>query len=135
MKSVIKNVKRETVGGMVFFLILVIFLLFGIGISYSFAQFIDPNSPGSPVKTAGNVINVATDVNLQAKAVPMRSSINSPFAELKPAFAPNGDKLYFSRVSHTNNTNGVDDQEDIWYSNYDSTTNIWSEPIRMPGYL
>src|SRR5688572_17727238 len=95
----------------------------------------DPHYPGNPIKTAGNVINVSKEVNMKAKAVPMRSSINSPYAELKPAFSPKGDKLYFSRISHPNNTNGMNDMEDIWYSNYDSMTNEWSEPIRMPGFL
>jgi len=114
---------------------LIVFLVMGLYSCVAQAQESDPHYPGNPVKTAGNVINVATGVNMQAKAVPMRTSINSPFAELKPAFAPNGDKLYFSRVSHPNNTNGEMDQEDIWYSNYDSITNVWSEPIRMPGFL
>ncbi|HEU5289316.1 MAG TPA: hypothetical protein VFU05_01660 [Cyclobacteriaceae bacterium] len=95
----------------------------------------DPHFPAGPVKTAGKVINIAENVNVNAKAVPMRSSINSPFAELKPAFAPNGDRLYFSRVAHPNNTNGEVDAEDIWYSLYDSIANTWSEPIRMPGFL
>ena len=80
-------------------------------------------------------IHYAPNVNLTAKAVPMNSAINSPYEELKPAFAPHGDKLYFSRSFHPNNTFGENDPEDIWYSRFDSTDNIWSEPIRMPGYL
>ncbi len=92
------------------------------------------NHPGNRVKTAGNSINHA-QVNMTAKAMPMRESINSPFAELKPVFSPKGDRLYFSRVSHPNNTKGTQDHEDIWYSNYDSVSQEWSEPIRMPGYL
>lgn len=123
--------ERGINAGMVLFL----FLIMGIYSCVAQGQQVDPNFPGNPVKTAGNVINVASNVNMTAKAVPMRSSINSPFAELKPAFAPNGDKLYFSRVAHPNNTNGESDQEDIWYANYDSISHEWSEPIRMPGYL
>jgi hypothetical protein len=38
-------------------------------------------------------------------------------------------------VNHPNNTGGENDQEDIWYSLYDSMSTTWSEPIRMPGYL
>jgi hypothetical protein len=137
MKYEIRSEKREIFEAKVLSLVLVIFLIFGIGVCSVFAQMpqLDPNFPGQPVKNAGKIINVAANVNLTAKAVPMRASINSPFAELKPAFAPNGDKLYFSRVSHPDNTNGVLDREDIWYSIYDSTNNVWSEPIRMPGYL
>ena len=116
-------------------MILIVFLIMGLYACEAQGQQSDPNFPGNAVKTAGKVVNVAAGVSLKAKAVPMRSSINSPFAELKPAFAPNGDKLYFSRVSNPNNTNGENDQEDIWYSNYDTITSVWSEPIRMPGYL
>jgi OOP family OmpA-OmpF porin len=115
--------------------ILIMFAVLSVCSFAASAQQADPNFPGNPVKTAGKVINVATAVNPLAKAVPMRSSINSPYAELKPAFAPNGDRLYFSRVSHPNNTNGGNDMEDIWYSLYDTTTNVWSEPIRMTGVL
>jgi hypothetical protein len=137
MKNEIKVEKRDTLEGIVLLVLLIVFMVFVISVCSAFAQTqqSDPNFPGKTVKTAGNVIKVASDINMQAKAVPMRSSINSPFAELKPAFAPDGDKLYFSRISSPNNTNGERDQEDIWYSQYDSTTNIWSEPIRMPGYL
>lgn len=116
---------------------MILLVLLTTGIYSCMAQSLqtDPRFPGNPIKTAGKVINVAENVSLTAKAVPMRSSINSPYAELKPAFAPNGGKLYFSRISHPNNTGGIIDHEDIWYSLYDSTTNIWSEPILMPGYL
>lgn len=114
---------------------LAIFLILGLYSMVAEAQRTDPYHPGNPVKTAGKKINLATHFNPEAKAVPMRTSINSPFPELKPAFAPHGDKLYFSRVAHPDNTNGVDDPEDIWYSQFDSTTTVWSEPIRMPGYL
>jgi hypothetical protein len=137
MKNEINVEKRDTLEGIVLLVMLIIFMVFGVSVCSAFAQTqeSDPNFPGNAVKTAGNVINVAIGVNTQAKAVPMRQSINSPFAELKPAFSPNGDKLYFSRVSSPDNTNGVNDPEDIWYSSYDSITHIWSEPIRMPGHL
>lgn len=93
------------------------------------------DDPLNRVMNAGNVINVSKNVNVNVKAVAMNSSINSPYEELKPAFAPGGDKLYFSRVFHPNNTNGVNDPEDIWYSQYDSLDESWSEPIRMPGFM
>jgi OmpA-OmpF porin, OOP family len=137
MKHEIRSKKKGAIEGLVLFLVVIIFFVFGIGVISCVGQSFesDPNFPGSTVKTAGKAINVAVGVNMQAKAVPMRASINSPYAELKPAFAPSGEELYFSRVSHPDNAGGEYDQEDIWYSKYDSTTSIWSEPIRMPGYL
>jgi hypothetical protein len=116
-------------------IVLVVFFIMSIYSCVAQEQQLDPNFPRNPVKTAGNVINVAREVNLEAKAIPMRTSINSPFAELKPSFSPKGDKLYFSRVAHPNNTNGEADQEDVWYANYDTLTSDWSEPIRMSGHL
>src|SRR5687768_16654626 len=98
--------KRESLEGVVLSLMLIVFLVLGIGICSTFAQVlsVDPNYPAYASKNAGKIINVLPEVNLAAKAIPMRQSINSPFAELKPAFAPHGDKLYFSRVSHPDNT-------------------------------
>lgn len=134
IRSQKKNEVYEVMGLVI---LLIMFTLSGINVCSAFTQVAqsDPNYPGQSVKNAGKIINVVPGINLKAKAVPMRSSINSPYAELKPAFAPKGDKLYFSRVSHPNNTNGGNDMEDIWYTLYDSTDATWSEPIRMPGNL
>jgi OmpA-OmpF porin, OOP family len=93
------------------------------------------SDPINRIKNAGKAINVAPHVNMEAKAEAINGSINSPYEELKPAFAPHGDKLYFSRVFHPKNTAGEMDAEDIWYSQYDSVDHTWSEPIRMPGFL
>lgn len=137
MKYNIKIQERETLEAIVLSLLLIVFLTVGVGVCSANAQnrYSDPKYPVQPVKNAGRVIKIAPNANVNAKAVAMRNSINSPYAELKPAFAPSGDRLYFSRVKHPNNTASVNDLEDIWYSLYDSTSSVWSEPIRMPGYL
>ncbi len=99
------------------------------------AQGLDSDHPVSLVKNAGKAINVNVRANAGAHAVALNANINSPFAELKPAAAPNGTRLYFSRSLHPSNTSGETDQEDIWYAEFERTTNTWSEPIRMPGFL
>src|SRR5688572_16540168 len=71
---------------------------------------------------ADEVISHATSVHLTAKATALNTSINGPFSELKPAIAPNGKRLYFSRFLHPDNTHGHADYEDIWYSEFDETT-------------
>ncbi len=91
--------------------------------------------PQFRVKNLERPINIAPNVNQNAVGVALNADINSPYEELKPAFAPHGDKLYFSRVFHPANVNGVLDHEDIWYSQFDSLEDTWSEPIRMPGIL
>lgn len=43
-------------------------------------------------------------------------SVNSDFSELNPLLSPDGKTLYFSRRNHPENIGGVNDKEDIWYS-------------------
>lgn len=87
------------------------------------------------IKTAGKAINYAEGVNLEAKSLPLNTSINSGFEDLKPRLTPCGNRLYFSRSFHPGNTNGEYDAEDIWFADFDKKTNTWSEPARMTGTL
>ncbi len=98
------------------------------------AQGLD-RDPMSLVKNGGKSIYIDPQANVEAQAVALNLNVNSPFAELKPAAAPNGTRLYFSRSLHPSNTGGETDMEDIWYSEFDKATSTWSEPIRMPGFL
>lgn len=43
-------------------------------------------------------------------------NVNSEYAELNPILSPDGKTLYFSRRNHPENAGGVNDKEDIWYS-------------------
>jgi len=43
-------------------------------------------------------------------------NINSDYSELNPLLSPDGKTLYFSRRNHPENVGGVNDKEDIWYS-------------------
>src|SRR5690606_30419180 len=52
-------------------------------------------------------------------------NVNSEHSELNPLLSPDGKTLYFSRRNHPGNTGGVDDREDIWYSELDANGN-WS---------
>jgi len=42
--------------------------------------------------------------------------VNSDYSELNPLLSPDGKTLYFSRKNHPENSGGVNDKEDIWYS-------------------
>jgi OmpA-OmpF porin, OOP family len=86
-------------------------------------------------KNTEEKIRLADGVNVEAKATPLKLSINSAHDELKPALAPSGNRVYFSRHLHPLNTMGEQDLEDIWYSDYDKTTSTWTDPIRMTGEL
>jgi OmpA-OmpF porin, OOP family len=52
---------------------------------------------------------------------PLDQNVNSDYSELNPVLSPDGKVLYFSRQNHPDNIGGVDDKEDIWYSELDST--------------
>jgi hypothetical protein len=43
-------------------------------------------------------------------------NVNSEYSELNPLLSPDGKVLYFSRKNHPENAGGVNDKEDIWYS-------------------
>lgn len=44
------------------------------------------------------------------------ANVNSEYGELNPLLSPDGKTLYFSRRNHPGNVGGVNDKEDIWYS-------------------
>lgn len=48
-------------------------------------------------------------------------NVNSDYSELNPLLSPDGKTLYFSRRNHPQNIGGVNDKEDIWYSELDSS--------------
>lgn len=52
-------------------------------------------------------------------------NVNSDYSEMNPLLSPDGKTLYFSRQNHPENIGGVNDKEDIWYSQLDSTGH-WS---------
>ena len=53
--------------------------------------------------------------------------VNSGQPEIGAIISPDGKTLYFSRFQDTNNIGGKDDEEDIWYSDWDETNNRWGE--------
>jgi len=110
--------------------VLLMLLFLFLGIYNSFAQ-----SHLNNVKNAGSEIQLAENVNTEARAEGVHANINSPYQETKPTLAPCGKKLFFSRLNSPLNTAGENDQEDIWYSEFNIKSNAWSEPIRLVGEL
>ena len=66
------------------------------------------------------------------QATRLEGDINSDYKEIKPLLAPDGKRMYFSRINHPHNTGGRDDVEDIWYSDLDTVTGEWGKPVN-PG--
>jgi OOP family OmpA-OmpF porin len=65
----------------------------------------------------------------------LSENVNSKYKEYKPLLSPDGQTLYFSRKNHPENIGGKDDNEDIWYSEKDSTTGDWKLAKNMGAGL
>ncbi|UXX80629.1 OmpA family protein [Reichenbachiella carrageenanivorans] len=85
------------------------------------------------------LINLAQNVNQELVTERLGENVNSQYLEQSPVLSPDGKTLYFSRRSHPDNVGGVDDYEDIWYSELDEETQEWlpaknlGAPLNTPG--
>lgn len=57
--------------------------------------------------------------------------INTSFKEVGPLVSPDGKTLFFSRQNYPDNTGGVLDYEDVWFSTFNELTGAWSTPEKM----
>jgi len=60
-------------------------------------------------------------------------TVNTEYNEISPTISPDGKTIYFSRVSHPQNTHGAKGSQDIWYSELKSDT--WTQARRLPSPL
>lgn len=73
------------------------------------------------------LINVASSVSSTLESVERLSeNVNSSYVEHSPIVSPDGKFLFFSRQYHPDNIGGVQDPEDIWYSEWDEGKQEWS---------
>lgn len=72
-------------------------------------------------------INVVPGLNPDVALDPLLTSADSSTANLSPIISPDGNTLFFGRVS-PNNVGGVRDEQDIWYMERNSPTDAWSKP-------
>lgn len=79
-------------------------------------------------------INITDDINNDYVPIALGTNINSEYNELRPLIAPDANTLFFSRQNHPENTGGVKDDEDIWFSKRDSVNGEWlkAENIGKP---
>lgn len=71
------------------------------------------------------LIELAPNVNENLHTEALSENVNSSYMEQSPLLSPDGKTLYFSRRGHPDNVGGVDDMEDIWYSELDEETHEW----------
>lgn len=77
-------------------------------------------------------IPVKQNANPDIESTRLGPNINSEYNEVGPVVAPDGKTLYFSRFNHPENIGGVDDEEDIWYAEWDDDSKTWL-PARNIG--
>lgn len=59
--------------------------------------------------------------------------VNTEYNEIAPIISPDGKTIYFSRVSHPQNTNGAKGSQDIWFS--ELRNDKWTQARRLPSPL
>jgi len=79
-------------------------------------------------------VEVMANLNTNLLAERLNDNVNSPYKEYKPLLSPSGTTLFFSRKNHPDNMGGIDDDEDIWYSEMDSTGE-WQEAVNAGPQL
>jgi outer membrane protein OmpA-like peptidoglycan-associated protein/Tol biopolymer transport system component len=57
-------------------------------------------------------------------------TVNTEYNEIAPIISPDGKTIYFSRVSHPQNTHGPKGSQDIWYS--ELKNDKWTQARRLP---
>ena len=91
---------------------------------------IDAIGISSSAKPTNVEVEIMANLNSNLLAERLSNNVNSPYTEFKPLLAPDGRTLYFSRKNHPDNIGGVEDGEDIWFSEMDSTGE-WKEAVNM----
>ncbi|MDN5204003.1 OmpA family protein [Fulvivirgaceae bacterium BMA10] len=76
-------------------------------------------------------INISDELQEGIIPEPLSEKINSSYKELRPLISPDETKLFFSRRNHPDNVGGIEDDEDIWYSELDTITGEWKEAINL----
>ena len=71
-------------------------------------------------------INLMPNINTKLQVYRLNDLINSDKREIKPLLTRDGKTLYFSRRGHEQNVGGLDDMEDIWYSDFSNITQDWT---------
>ncbi len=64
-------------------------------------------------------INLIPNMEFSAKPENLGDAINSFYDEVSPMISPDGRIIYFDRKFHPENIGGINDEDDIWYSNKD----------------
>ncbi len=83
---------------------------------------------------ASSPINIAPNINKMVIPFSLGDNVNSNYVEAGPLGSSSGKRLYFSRYGHPSNIGGVEDI-DIWYSEFNDSTQLWNEAVNIGAPL
>lgn len=83
---------------------------------------------------ANKQINIASNINQKVTPLALDDKVNTNYVEAGPLISASGKRLYYSRFGHPSNTGGAQDT-DIWYNQYNDSTQSWSEAINIGAPL
>ena len=78
------------------------------------------------------LLSISTGIGQELQK--LGAAINTEYNELHPVIAPDGETLYFVRISHPSNNHGKDGSGDVWFSQYRSDGR-WSVARKMPSTI
>ncbi|QCK13752.1 OmpA family protein [Mangrovivirga cuniculi] len=76
-------------------------------------------------------VNVSEEINPNVVPIRLSENVNSEYPEFRPLLSPDGKTLFFSRRNHPENIGGIEDMEDIWYSEWDESQQDWAVAKNM----
>jgi len=78
------------------------------------------------------ILGICTNAFTQTdRTEKLDSTVNTSYDEINPVIHPDGDKLYFSRANHPDNTGGKKDAGDIWVA--DKEADGWGPAQKVEG--
>lgn len=107
------------------FYILAVKIVLKAGASTEGIDAIGISESGKSVKLTMPKENEVVKANMVATK--LSANINSPYPEMGPLVSPDGKTLYFSRRGDPKDKGGKGDLEDIWYSEWNESTQSWGE--------
>lgn len=76
-------------------------------------------------------IKISQNINPNLVVNRLNYKVNSEYREIKPLLTKDRKTLYFSRRGHPGNIGGVNDMEDIWYTDRVSDLHDWDEAVNI----
>ncbi len=78
-------------------------------------------------------VSIVSALSANTQLENLGKTVNTEYNEISPIISPDGKTIYFSRVSHPQNTHGPKGSQDIWFS--ELKNDKWTSARRLPTPL